>query len=91
MSSVPHPLCPLTGAEIQYAAQLMQSAWPSSVSLQFKAITLSEPAKKELVPYLAAKEQGQSPTPPDRRVFAAYYIRKTVRQVTCNWSEACMH
>ncbi|KAF4831072.1 Copper amine oxidase 1 [Colletotrichum tropicale] len=77
MSSIPHPLCPLTGAEIQYAAKLIQAAWPASVALQFKAITLNEPAKQELVPYLTAQEKGLSPSPPDRRVFAAYYIRKT--------------
>ncbi|KAK2011733.1 copper amine oxidase [Colletotrichum eremochloae] len=75
--SVPHPLCPLSGAEIQAAAQLIQTSWPQSVSLQFKVVTLNEPAKAELAPYLDARDKGQSPAQPDRRAFLAYYIRGT--------------
>lgn len=77
--SVQHPLCPLSGAEIQTAAQLIESAWPQSVSLRFKVVTLSEPAKGELVPWFEAIDKGLSPPQPDRRAFLAYYIRKTVR------------
>ncbi|KAJ0163852.1 Copper amine oxidase 1 [Colletotrichum tanaceti] len=75
--SVPHPPCPLSGAEIQAAAQLIQTSWPTSVSLRFKVVTLSEPAKAELAPYLDAKDRGLSPTQPDRRAFLAYYVRGT--------------
>lgn len=76
--SAPHPLCPLSGAEIKAAAQVIQTAWPASVSLRFKVVTLSEPAKGELAPYLDAKDKGLSATQPDRRAFLAYYIRGTV-------------
>ncbi|WYZ39727.1 hypothetical protein EsH8_IV_000068 [Colletotrichum jinshuiense] len=75
--AVQHPLCPLSGAEIQTAARLIESAWPQSVSLRFKVVTLSEPAKGELVPWFEAIDKGLSPPQPDRRAFLAYYIRKT--------------
>ncbi|KAK1597067.1 copper amine oxidase [Colletotrichum navitas] len=75
--SAPHPLCPLSGAEIQAAAQLIQTCWPQSVSLQFKVVTLSEPAKAQLAPYLDARDKGQSPPQPDRRAFLTYYVRGT--------------
>ncbi|CEI61777.1 Copper amine oxidase 1 [Fusarium venenatum] len=77
MASIPHPLCPLTGDEIQSTARLIESVWPESVSLSFKVITLSEPPKEKLAPYLHALDNGKSPSPPERRVFVAYYIRKT--------------
>ncbi|KAI6752345.1 hypothetical protein HG530_013714 [Fusarium avenaceum] len=76
-SSIPHPLCPLTGDEIQASARLIESVWPQSVSLSFKVITLSEPPKDKLAPYLEAFDNGKSPSPLDRRVFVAYYIRTT--------------
>jgi primary-amine oxidase len=79
MGSVPHPLCPLTGHEIQSTARLIESVWPESVSLSFKVITLSEPPKEKLAPYLQALDNGNSPSSLERRVFAAYYIRNTVR------------
>ncbi|KAJ4181471.1 hypothetical protein NW767_013522 [Fusarium falciforme] len=75
-SPPPHPLCPLSASEIQASARLVQGAWPASVSLRFKVITLSEPPKQQLAPYLAALEKGP-PSPLDRRAFVAYYIRKT--------------
>jgi primary-amine oxidase len=78
MSSAPHPLCPLTGDEIQASARLIESVWPQSVSLSFKVITLSEPAKEKLAPYLEAFDNGTSPSPLERLAFVAYYIRGTV-------------
>jgi primary-amine oxidase len=79
MASVPHPLCPLTGDEIQSTARLIESVWPQSVSLSFKVITLSEPPKEKLAPYLQALDSGKTPSPLERRVFVCYYIRGTVR------------
>ena len=63
MVSVPHPLCPLTGDEIQSTARLIESVWPQSVSLSFKVITLSEPPKEKLAPYLQALDSGMTPSP----------------------------
>lgn len=87
MASVPHPLCPLTGDEIQSTARLIESVWPESVSLSFKVITLSEPPKEKLAPYLQALDNSQSPSPLERRVFVAYYVRNTVRPSRCFFIE----
>lgn len=74
-----HPLGPLTGQEIVQTSTLIKALWPQDINIQFKTITLHEPAKAELVPYLAAERAGQ-PTPSiDRRAFVVYYLRGTVR------------
>jgi primary-amine oxidase len=76
--SVAHPLCPLSGDEISAASTLIQSIWPSNADLRFKVVTLDEPAKKQLLPYLEAEHSGSSLPSIDRKVFTAYYIRNTV-------------
>jgi len=76
--SVTHPLAPLSAQEIQAASSLIYNQWPENTDLQFKVITLNEPAKAEMVPYLEAEFQGQRLPNIDRRVMVAYYIRKTV-------------
>ena len=74
-----HPLGPLTAQEISRASYLVKSCCPPGTSLQFKAITLQEPAKAQLLPYLAAERNGEEPAHIDRRAFVVYYIRGTVR------------
>lgn len=74
----PHPLCPLTAFEISATASLLQSVWPSNVTLRFKNISLHEPEKKKLIPHLEAEHSGKSPRPIDRKSFVSYYIRNTV-------------
>lgn len=76
--SVTHPLAPLSAQEIQAASSLIYNQWPENTDLQFKVITLNEPAKVEMIPYLEAEFQGQRLPSIDRRVMVAYYIRKTV-------------
>ena len=76
--SVTHPFAPLSAQEIQAASSLIYNQWPENTDLQFKVITLNEPAKAEMVPYLEAEFQGQRLPSIDRRVMVAYYIRKTV-------------
>jgi primary-amine oxidase len=76
--AVAHPLCPLSGEEISQASAIIRSTWPAHTDLRFKTITLSEPAKKEFVPYLDAEHAGQPLPKLDRKVFVAYYIRNTV-------------
>ncbi|KAK6365096.1 hypothetical protein LTS17_011574 [Exophiala oligosperma] len=78
-TSVPHPLCPLTAAEISTTADLLRSVWPSTVDLRFKVITLDEPAKKSMVPYLEAEHSGAPLPPIPRKSFVSYYIRNTDR------------
>jgi primary-amine oxidase len=75
-----HPLAPVTVDEIRTTASLLHSQWPQGTDLQFKEITLHEPRKSELVPYLDAENHGTQRPQLDRRTFVNYYIRKTVWQ-----------
>lgn len=75
---VAHPLCPLTASEISNTAHLVRSLWPSNIDLLFKVITLEEPQKRQLVPYLDAEHAGRTLPHIDRKAFVAYYLRNTV-------------
>ena len=77
-STVAHPLAPLSAQEIHEASSLIRNQWPEKTDLQFKVLTLEEPAKAEMVPFLEAEFKGQGLPSIDRRVQIAYYIRKTV-------------
>ncbi|KAL8654289.1 MAG: hypothetical protein Q9210_001602 [Variospora velana] len=72
-----HPLSPLTSAEISNASKLVQSLYPRNVNLQYKSITLQEPEKAHLVPFLNAERNGLKKSTIERRAFVAYYIRNT--------------
>ena len=74
-----HPLSPLTASEITKASGLIKALYPSKVDLHFKAVTLEEPEKAQLVPYLEAECQGRRLPSLDRKAFVCYYIRNTVR------------
>ncbi|KAK4222085.1 putative copper amine oxidase [Podospora fimiseda] len=77
-SSPQHPLGPLSPSEIIASSDLARSAWPENVQLYFKVVTLREPAKKELVPYLTKERAGESPLPSiDRRAFVVYTLKGT--------------
>lgn len=76
---VAHPLCPLSGEEIAQASAIITSGWPAHTDLRFKVVTLNEPLKKELSPYLDAEHAGQPLPYIERKAFVAYYIRNTVR------------
>lgn len=73
-----HPLSPLTASEIVRAADFIRNRYPSSIKLQFKAVTLEEPEKSRLVPYLDAEHGGCRLPSIDRKAFVSYYIRNTV-------------
>lgn len=73
-----HPLCPVTAFEIKRSAELIKSLHPSMIEFQFKTITLEEPEKAQLVPYLEAEHKGARLPSIDRRVFVSYYLRNTV-------------
>lgn len=78
--NVTHPLAPLTPSEIATTADLLRSVWPSNTDLRFKIITLDEPPKKQMIPYLEAVHSG-SPLPyVPRKSFTSYYIRNTVSE-----------
>ncbi|KAK4498489.1 hypothetical protein PRZ48_011147 [Zasmidium cellare] len=72
-----HPLAPIDASEIQQAVALIKAQWPEGQDLHFKAITLEEPAKAEMVPFLEAAAKGDSLPSIERRVFVTYYLRKT--------------
>jgi len=86
-----HPLGPLSADEIKKASALVRQAWPEGTLFQFKAVTLLEPAKLELIPYLDAERKGQVPTDIDRRAFVVYYLKNTVRYAERDtaWAKAC--
>lgn len=73
-----HPLGPLTSAEISESTRLIKELWPTNVDLQFKTITLQEPSKANLTPYLDAEHAGRPLPNIERRSFVVYYIRQTV-------------
>lgn len=73
-----HPLGPLTAAEITESSRLVKGLWPSTTDLQFKVITLQEPNKADLTPFLTAEHAGKKAPSVERRSFVVYYIRNTV-------------
>jgi primary-amine oxidase len=79
LETTQHPIAPLTASEITDSSRLIRELWPSNTNLQFKVITLQEPNKAELLPFLAAEHEGRRPSPVERRSFVVYYIRNTVR------------
>lgn len=74
----PHPLSPLTGTEIANSAQLIKALYPSDIKLRFKAITLREPEKKKVIPYLDAEHNNGALPKIPRKSFVCYYIQNTV-------------
>ena len=79
--TIQHPIGPLTASEISQSSSLIKSVWPSSTNIQFKVITLQEPKKAELAPFLTAERTGVSSASLDRRSFVVYYIRNTVSTI----------
>ena len=73
-----HPLSPLTASEITRSAKLIKDLYPSNADFQFKVITLQEPEKAQLVPYLDAEHYGKKLPVLDRKAQVCYYIRNTV-------------
>ena len=73
-----HPLSPLTASEITTSAELIRGLYPSQTNLQFKAITLEEPEKAQLIPFLEAEHCGGRSPSIDRKALVNYYIRNTV-------------
>lgn len=77
-ASATHPLAPLSGNEIVNTATLIRKQWPENIDLQYRVITLREPPKAEVLPYIEAENAGQSPpTSLSRKAFVVYYLRRT--------------
>lgn len=75
---VQHPIGPLTASEITRGASILRASWPANTDFHFKAVTLLEPLKAELLPYLQAERSGSTPAKIDRKALVLYYIRNTV-------------
>ena len=73
-----HPLSSLSASEIQLSAKYVKSLYPGKQNLQFKAVTLEEPPKAELIPYLKAERVKVRKTRIERKAFVSYYERNTV-------------
>ena len=76
-----HPIAPLTSSEIRESSSLIRECWPANTDVHFKTVTLQEPIKAELLPYLEAGRKGRKATPIERRSLVVYYIRNTVRKI----------
>jgi primary-amine oxidase len=80
LSSLPHPLDPLSTAEFEKARQCIISARGNDVILKFRAIHLQEPPKHELAPFLEAEHSTgiDSHTPrPARLAMVLYDVVKS--------------
>lgn len=73
-----HPLSPLTAHEITSASYIVQQSWPSGTDLHFKTVTLEEPPKSLVLPYLDAEHSNNELPSVPRKAFVNYYIRNTV-------------
>jgi len=73
-----HSLAPLSASEIASAAAIIKASWPAHTNLHFKVVTLEEPPKAEVIPYLEAEHKGLPPPRVSRKAFLNYYIRNTV-------------
>lgn len=85
-----HPLGPLTAGEILQSSKIVKGLWPTEVTIQFKTVTLQEPEKAELVPFLNAEHSG-SPLPKvDRKSFVVYYLKNTVSLDDLAFAPICL-
>jgi primary-amine oxidase len=75
LSSIPHPLDPLTSVEFEKARQCIISARGLDVIIKFRAIYLEEPSKNELTPFLEAEHSTgiDSRTPRPARLAMVLY------------------
>lgn len=72
-----HPLDPLNADEISAAVAALRAAYPPESPIHFKAVTLDEPPKALLVPYLEAEHKG-SPLPiVPRTAYVLYLLQNT--------------
>jgi Cu2+-containing amine oxidase len=73
-----HPLSPLTSTEIKASTEIIKGVYLEGAELLFKQITLIEPKKSELAPWLDAQHEGKQVQLLDRKSSVTYYLRNTV-------------
>ncbi|KAJ5082631.1 hypothetical protein N7532_011674 [Penicillium argentinense] len=74
MSTI-HPFDPLTPREIAKAAIITKREFHGT-NLNFRVITLKEPPKGEMIPFLEKEHQGQPPTPRPSRAARVQVIAR---------------
>lgn len=79
------PFAPLSSQEILSTSAVIRKQWPGR-QLDFKTITLKEPEKVLMIPYLEAVQKSHRlPTIP-RQSLVSYYISGTVCIFSCDQS-----
>ncbi|KAF9886316.1 hypothetical protein FE257_011575 [Aspergillus nanangensis] len=69
----PHPLDPLSPEEITLAGRLLKKAFPGD-HIVFRVVTLQEPPKAHMIPFLDAEHTGKpSISSPKRTAFIQFY------------------
>lgn len=69
----PHPFDPITAAELQLGARVLEATFPG-VKLRYKVIDIREPIKKDVVPYLEAERlQIPPPAKPSRVIYCLFH------------------
>jgi primary-amine oxidase len=58
VADTPHPLAQLSAAEFRRARDIVRGLYGSDTSVFFRAISLKEPSKAELVSFLEAEHAG---------------------------------
>ncbi|GIJ83686.1 hypothetical protein Asppvi_002516 [Aspergillus pseudoviridinutans] len=77
MAMMPHPLDPLSPAEISLAVRHLNNAYPSD-KLVFRVVTFLEPPTAQMIPYLEAERSGKRDvTAPKRSAFVQSYKNTT--------------
>jgi primary-amine oxidase len=72
-----HPLDPLSPAEITSATAILRSVYPAGSPIHFKAVTLDEPAKHLVLPYLDAEHKGSALPIVPRTAYILYVMVNT--------------
>ncbi|KAK2738960.1 hypothetical protein FQN57_006754 [Myotisia sp. PD_48] len=68
-----HPLDPLSPAEIRQAVDYLKNAHPEKKVI-FRVVTLAEPPKAQLIPFLEAERSSKSATRPPRVAMVQFYL-----------------
>lgn len=84
-----HPLDPLSSTEISKSSRLIRESHPNQKGWLFNSITLLEPPKKELLPYLLNNEEQAPKNCIPRKSFSIIIEKGTgnVYEVVVNLSE----
>jgi primary-amine oxidase len=72
-----HPLDPLSPSEITKASEVLHNSYPADSPIHFKAVTLDEPPKAFVIPYLEAEHAGRPLPIVPRTAYVLYNLLNT--------------